>query len=224
MKILITTILIGASLILYSLMLKPFTDVAGFNKKYMELKSGQSSEFFSLRESMLTQKYRIQDTGITIISVGLILIFLIKVGNGTIKSPNSKLKYILLSIALPFISVFGYIFDLIQGAQRQEFPHWADSLGIPLMSVRPMFGFLLIWSFTHLFFLKGKNEYENKISISKKFNIWLAIVILITAFLASTAAFYGQYWYAVPSAIWVYYYLSLGVVRNKNNIINEFKK
>jgi hypothetical protein len=200
---------------LYSLSLEPFTNIEVFNQKYMELSVGQSNEFYELRESMLTPKYYLQDIGITMLLISIILLIFLKIGNGYIKSPKNKILFMVLAILLPLITVIGFIFDLFQGIYRNEFPHWADSLGIPLAGVPIQLIFLLIWSTLHLFFLKKMkiSSIAFQLSTLKKINFWLILISFISFLLVMLSLIDGLYWYSIPGLFWIYYYLSLGVVR-----------
>ena len=218
MKYISMFVLFGICLFGYSLTLKPYTDGELFEKKYMSLSSGQSKEYFDLRDSMLTSKYRIQDTGITFFSISTLVWLIFKFGNNSFKSPRSTIGFVLLAICLPFISVSGYVFDLFQGMVRQDFPHWADSLGIPLAGVPIQLFILLFWSVVHLLFLRGSKISSQKVAPSKAYNFWLIFLSIITALLVFLCALYGQYWYAFPGVLWMYFYLSLAAVRVNNSI------
>lgn len=215
MKYIISFMVIGVGVLAYSLSLDPYTDENVFRSKYMNMSSDQSEEYFKLRDEMLTPKFRLQDTAITLISFSALLLVFLKLGKGKIKSPKSKSFIILLAWLLPFLTALGYIFDLIQGMVREEFPHWADSLGIPLMGVPIQFIILFVWSMLHLGFIRGIKPSSISLAhaLSLKFNPWLLFVSGITFLLVIATALYGQYWYAVPGVIWVYYYLSLGIHR-----------
>jgi hypothetical protein len=215
MKYITIFVLLGACLFGYSLSMKPYTNEDLFEKKYMELSSGQSKEYFELRDSMLTSKYRIQDTGITFFSIALLIGLVFKLGHYSFKSPRSKFGFVLLALSLPFLTVFGYVFDLMQGMYRQEFPHWADSLGIPLAGAPIQLVILLAWSLLHLLFLVGGEINARNIAPSTTHNYWLMFLSILTGVLLSVCAFYGQYWYALPGVVWLYFYLSLAAVCDK---------
>lgn len=218
MKYISIFFLLGICLFGYSLTMKSYTDEELFMKKYMELSSGESEKYFELRDSMLTSKYRIQDSGITLFSIALLVGLMFKLGQHSFKSPNSKLGFVFLAICLPFLTVFGYVFDLMQGMHRQEFPHWADSLAIPLAGAPIQLILLLAWSLLHLLFIKGNAISAQNIILSRSHNYWLNFLSILTTFLLIVCAFYGLYWYALPGALWLYFYLSLAAIRfNKAN-------
>jgi len=215
MKYISISIFLGICLFGYSLSMKPYKDEDLFEKKYTELSSGQSKEYFELRDSMLTLKYRIQDIGITLFSIALLVGLVFKRGHNSFKSPRSKSGFILLAIGLPFLTVFGYVFDLVQAMLRQEFPRWGDSLGISLAGAPILLVVLLAWSVLHLFFLTGSKINAYSLAPSKSHNFWLIGLSILTALLLTMCAFYGQYWYALPSILWLYFYLSLAAIRYK---------
>jgi len=202
MKIAFVFTFIGIVLFSYSLQMEPFTDVDLFMKKYMELTSGQSDKFYLLRENMLTSKYKLQDIGITLILLSLSITILLKLGRGNILSPPNKSLTILFAILLPVITISGFAFALLQASQRNEFPHWSDSLGAAFIGIPFLFIILLIWSIAHLSFAKNV--------IARPLNPWLKLISVITAILSILSLLQGHYWYAFPSLLWLYYYLSVG--------------
>ncbi|HHH53237.1 MAG TPA: hypothetical protein ENK91_06230 [Bacteroidetes bacterium] len=222
-KYIAAILLIGLIVFSYSLSLDPFTDNEVFNQKYSELSVGQSKEFFELRDSMLTPKYHLQDIGISLILISTLILIFFKMGNGYIKSPPKKYLFIILAVLLPFLTVSGFVFDLSQGMFRNEFPHWADSLGIPLAGVPFQFIILLIWSSLHLLFLRKKkiSSVIFKVSNLKQINLWLIIISIFSFILVILELTGGHYWYAIPGLFWIYYYLSLGIVRVGNQTPNK---
>ena len=125
----------------------------------------------------------------------------------------------MLAIALPFLTVGAYVFDLLQAAYRGEFPHWADSLGIPLMGAPIQCVVLLVWSLAHLGFLRAAYSPSTSLgrAVSLKANWWLLWISAVTGLLVFASAATGQYWYAIPGALWLYLYLSIAAVRRAAN-------
>ena len=210
-KLEICAILLGLVLLGYSLTLEPFTDSRRFEFEYRSLRSGQSAEFHQLRESLLTPKFRLQDMGITFIALPACLLLLRVLGRGRIMSPPNKLVLLAISISLPVLSSVGYLFDLLQIMDRQEVPHWADSVGVPLMGVFPFFFILLIWSFTLFCFTSKVRSGPIAAAFTRQLNPLIIVVSAVTVLLLLDSLYFGYYWYAVPGALWLYYYLSLGL-------------
>ncbi len=123
----------GLLVVCYSFSLNAYTDNDRFYEQYLQMPSGQSDAFFKLRDEMLTPKYRILDSGIRLILASQLVLLLLRFGGGDLRAPAKKGYFWMMVILLPIILVLGYVFDLVQGSLRDEFPHWADSLGIPLM-------------------------------------------------------------------------------------------
>ena len=101
---------------------------------------------------------------------------------------------------------------LSQPLERGEFPHWADSLGIPLMGM-PIIGFGLGgWALLYCLFLLGR--FSSHVDIFtvplKKWNIWLVLVIVLSGILVAWSAIDG---YVLPGTIWIYFYLSINAGR-----------
>ena len=200
-------------LVVYSMTLEPYTNTALFNEKYLAMSYEQSVDFYKLREEMLTSKYRILDTGILFILISSLSMILLKIGNGRVLSPSKRSYLIILAVLLPIITVSGFVFDLFQGMLRTEFPHWADSFGIPLMGVPIQLTILLTWSLAHLGLAKESRSLPISTAFTLKLNPWLIFVTTVTIILTILAALEGIYWYAIPGVLWLYYYVSLGVNR-----------
>jgi hypothetical protein len=150
------------------------------------------------------------------LSIGVLLVS--RKGWRHLKSPKSRAALFWFGFAAPFLTVGAYAFDLLQGFARGEFPHWADSMAIPLMGVPVLLLLLLAWSGAHLAFLRG--PYHSELlshALSRQANWWLLAVAAITAVLAALSAVVGQYWYAIPGFVWLYVYISLAASRRSTH-------
>jgi hypothetical protein len=215
MKTAVVLLIVGIALLISSLTLSPYKDEKLFNSKYMEMSSGQSDAFFKLRDEMLTPKFQLEDYGISLLALAGVVFFLYRKEGLQITAPSSRKWLVVLAMALPFITVAGYVYDLLNAYNRGEFPHWADSMGIPLMSAPVLLIGLLFWVVGHFGFLHGDYPPMAKIERESfyKTNIWLKFVSAVAVLLTLLFFALGQYWYAIPSLVWVYFYLSLAAVR-----------
>lgn len=206
-----TIILIGVALVAYSLTLSPYENEQLFNKGSMSL-YGQSEEYWELRDEMLTPKFSMQDYGGTLILAGAVIILLAFPHRKPV-SP-SKAAVIGLALTAPFLSSVAFVFDLVQGQVRGEFPPWADSLGIPLMGVPIQWVALTLWALIHLIFLLGYSSGKPlTLALSIKANWWLLFVSFLSALLIAWCIVFGSYWYAIPGLMWLYFYLALAAGR-----------
>ena len=219
MKISAIFLVVGAVLWGYALTLSPYKNEALFMERYMSMSAGQSHEYWKLRDEMLTPKFQLEDYGVTLMAIAIFWFLGARKSKPLFQSPTSRKWLVVLAISLPFLTVGGYVFDLFQAVDRGEFPHWADSMGIPLMGVPIQFILLAGWSMAHLNFLRGIYQPSVPLvqAISPKSNWWLLLVSAITALLTVFCLALGQYWYAVPGVLWLYLYLSLGTVRHVAN-------
>lgn len=219
MKIAALLLVVGTVLWGYALTLSPYKNEQLFMERYMSMSHGQSEAYWKLRDEMLTPKFQLEDYGLTLMAMGIAMFIVTRKGKLQLQSPSCRKTLVVLAISLPFLTVGGYVFDLLLEAYRGEFPHWADSLGIPLMGVPIQFIVLLAWSLAHLSFLRGTYQPSTPLvhAISLKSNWWLLSVSVVTAILVLASAAEGQYWYAIPGALWLYLYLSLGAVRRVAN-------
>lgn len=212
--------LLGGVLLAYSLTLAPYKDEQAFMQQYFALDAGQSAEYFALRSAHLTAKYILQDLGIQSLICAALLMLATHKGRIRINSIPSLTSAVMIAITLPILLVGGYVFDLIQASHRGEFPHWADSLGIPLMGAPVLLVILLVWAFGNMGFLYGKFQVGMPIrnAFQWRRNWWLLINAGFWLLAAVLTGMYGQYWYAIPAVAWLYFFLSIGVSRTANLI------
>ncbi|HEY5780333.1 MAG TPA: hypothetical protein VIT66_00490 [Lysobacter sp.] len=209
MKVGLAVVFLGAILFAYAFSIPPYTDEVAFMAQYMKLSAGQSSEYWALRDSMLTARFKLQDYGVTLIALGVAIAYFKRRG---LRAPSSRAAFVTLALFAPFLAVTGYVGDLFLGFARGEFPHWADSLGIPLMGAPVMLVLLVVWAGLHLLFLVGgfrrRSPLREALTVGR--NYWLLAVAAITAALMVWTGVLGQYYYAIPAALWLYLYLALG--------------
>lgn len=222
MKIAAILLAVGAALLSYALTLPPYKNEALFMEQYMAMSAGQNEDYLKLRDEMLTPKFQLEDYGITLVALAVAVFLVTRKGHMGLRSPSSRKAFVALAILLPFLTVGGYIFDLLHAYDRREFPHWADSMSIPLMGVPIQFIVLFIWSLAHLGLLRG--AYRPSIplvnAVSLHANWWLLFISAFTTVLVLASAAGGQYWYVIPGVFWLYLYLSLAAVRRQSNAKN----
>lgn len=216
MKISFGLLVVGFGLILYAMTLSPYTDEKTFNDRYSSLSQGQSTEYWKLREEMLTPKYALQDFGGTACAAGLTLLLLIRT---RFRTPSKRWPIATVAVAASFSSVGAYAFDLLQSAARGEFPPWGDTLAIPLAAVPILFIAFVLWALVHLVFLKSPYMPARPLALALSWesNKWLLFVSLVTTALIALSAIEGTYWYIVPGLLWLYIYLALAAGRHPQN-------
>ena len=218
MKLAAILLLVGIAFLGFASSIAPYKDEALFMERYMALSAGQSAEYWQLREEMLTPKFQLQDYGCTLIALAVGALLVSRKGCRDLKSPQSRAALLAIAFASPFLTAGAYIFDLLLGFERREFPHWADSMSIPLMGAPVLFLVLFAWAGAHLAFLRS--PYRPALlsqAASLKANWWLLSIAAITAALVVLCVSVGQYWYAIPGTVWLYFYVSLAAVRRLNH-------
>ena len=214
MKLSAILMLVGVVILCLAHTIAPYKDEALVMERYMALSDGESNEYWKLRDEMLTPKYQLQDYGGTLVALSIGVLIVSRKGWRQLKSPKSRATLLGLAFLAPFLTVGAYAFDLLQGYERGEFPHWADSMAIPFMGAPVLLIVLLAWSCTHLAFAQW--PYHSQLlshALVRQANWWLLAVAAITAVLAAWSAALGQYWYAIPGVIWLYFYMSLAASR-----------
>jgi hypothetical protein len=210
--------IIGAALFAFAFSMAPYKDEKLFMERYLGMSAGQSKEYWALRDEMLTPRFQLQDYGLTFVAIGLLTALVLR-RRAHVSAPNSRAALIVIALAAPFVTVAGYVFDLLLAATRGEFPHWADSMGIPLSGVPFQLLLLLIWAGAHLIFLWGSYQPAAPLALafSWKANPWLLFVSAVTVIFTALTAALGQYYYALPGVLWLYIYLALAAGRRAAN-------
>jgi hypothetical protein len=214
MKLSAILLIVGATTLGYACSMAPYTDEALFMERYMALSVGQSAEYGKLRDEMLTPKFQLQNYGCSLISLAAGAFFVSQKGWRRLKSPHSRAALFMVALAAPVLTIIAYIFDLFLGFARGEYPHWEDSIGIPLMGAPALLFLLLTWAGAHLAFLRS--PYRPALlseATSLKANWWLLSVAAVTAVLVLLFLSVGYYWYALAGIVWCYFYVSLAAAR-----------
>jgi len=219
MKLSAIFLFVGVAILGYAYSLTPYTDGPLFNERYMALSVGQNDEFWKLRDEMLTPKFQLQGYGGTFVALAIVLFVVSRKGWGQLKSPSSRAALMGIAFFAPLLTAGSYVFDLFQAFDRGEFPHWADSMAIPLMGVPILFVVLLVWAGAHLAFMR--RSYQSvplALAVSGQSNWWLLAISAITLLLVALCVSVGQYWYAIPGCIWLYFYMSLAAGRRASHV------
>ena len=210
----ILVFLFGLSLTIISFSYDRYSDESAFNKKYMEIDyddENGSNKFYELREGYLTSKDKYFDYGITFVICGLWTLLLSVIGIRKIRTPSKRWIIVLIGLLAALTTAIANIVDLSMQMFRGDYPHWADSLGIPLLGVFVIFIMLLIWvGFNSIGLMKPFNTSVliSPINITKANRIYLAIAILSLLITIWSVAS-GIFVFIIPGLLWVYFYISI---------------
>lgn len=217
MKAALALLVLSFALIGVSVPMAPFQLESDGSLAMLSVPEGDSEAYFIARDQAVTAKFKLQDYGVTLMACALALAAICW---RPFKAPSSRLGFVMLAAAAPFLTVVGYVFDLAQAQARREFPPWGDSLGIPLMGVPVMFVAGLAWAFAHFLLLAGVPQRAGvvlSLSAIRRGHPWLLIVSALTAILIAVMVAGGAYSYAIPGSIWLYYYAAIAAVRQGQN-------
>jgi len=217
--------IVGTILLCFSFTMKQYTDEAAYQSAYKNIdrtKLGREQsfrEFYSLKDKFSTNKHRIQDYGITLFLLGWILYGITRNNWKDIRGPNSKSKLLAIGYGAAVLTVFGYIGDLFLEFWRGSYPHWADSLGIPLSGVPLLSVAVAIIVTPFMLGVIGKFQTNQKIpTYGFKNYQWLYIgASAVTFLLLIICAVGGFFWLIPPIMMWLYFCLSILSGRNAAN-------
>jgi len=207
----VVLILIGVGLKAWSSQLQPYTDKAAYESRYRAMGVGDSEKFFALRREMLTPKYRLFDHGWTLIAVAFILAPGALTHWRGLRSPGSRLLIVGVGIVAVCGTFAAEVFNLFQDAGRGSFPHWADSLGIPLGGIFLVTVGLFVWMAGHLAFFEGEFKVGVPLvcALTRRVNPWLAFVFCATVLIVLLYIVQGSAAHVIVGGVWLYFYASL---------------
>lgn len=200
----------------YSLTLNPYTNEDEYEAKYFALEgSDRTEKFHELRKTYLTGKYELENYGLTLIIAGAYILILMFRGWNSFKIPDSKITITIIGLGAVLITVIGYVGDLCLEMYRGTYPHWADSLGIPLAVTPMLFAIFFVWYLLNLPglitpFKTGGLVKEIKM---KSINYWYLVIIILTIIITGFMIYEGDFWWTTAGLLWTYFYLSLLVGR-----------
>ncbi len=211
----IILLVLGIFLLVHSISYKVYTDESAYKTEYLKLNggNGDSEKFYKLKETYLTPKYKLEDYGITFIILGLVIVTVSLIGLKKLKTPNKKIWIIITGIFAALLTNTAYVGDLFLEMYRDGFPHWADSLGIPLMGVPFLIFLALTWVAINS--IGMRNDFKSAVLIFPmsldKQNIWYLIILFLTIAFTLFAIIDGYFWQVLPGFLWIYFYMSIMV-------------
>jgi hypothetical protein len=212
---------VGIALVIKSTSYPKYTDEKAYQDKYMELTGakGDSEKFYQLRDEYLTPKFELENYGITSILFGLSMLTVSLIGINRLKSPNKKMGIVIVGIIAALITTVGYAGNLFLGMNRDSYPHWADSLAIPLVGVPLLIFISLAWVGINLLGIKG--DFKTGVSMFpikfNSLNLWYAVMLALTIILTVWMIIDGYFWQVLSGFVWIYFYSSIMIGRRQNN-------
>ncbi|TGM61737.1 hypothetical protein [Leptospira vanthielii] len=179
--------------------------------EYFKLKSGQTEQFILLKEKYRTSKYIHHDVGLALI-VFSILSFLTY--RYRIKYNEIILRSNLYALGLFTVTftIFSEIAVIFRDYNRGEYPHWADSLGIPIFQLLILGIIMIIWVIIHNYLYTKTERKLIKLSISNRIFLispWILFISLITVVLSFFCIYEGNYLTEMSCFFWISYYANL---------------
>jgi uncharacterized membrane protein len=228
-------IIIGLGLLGLSQTFERYTNEEEYNEKYMSL-SGQenaSEKFYELRKEYLTPKIDLENYGITLTITGTIFLILSIIGFRNLRTPRKKVWIVVIGIvAALFTNVF-YVGDLFLEMYRESYPHWADSLAIPLMGVPFLIIVSLTWTGLNSIGISGDFKLGVPLLLIKlnNLNYWYASILTITILITILTIVTGYFWQVISGFLWTFFYLSIlagrreaKIAKINTNANNVYKK
>jgi hypothetical protein len=195
-----------------------YHDESEYLKRYATLEGpDRSQQFYRLREEFLTESFSIQDYGVTVFLVGLILLPVGQWRKTRALLPSHKITVGALGALATYAVFKAEQFSLEMDLVRGEFPHWADSIGIPIMGLVSMMMsisvWIILWILLHAIFVPAGKRHFQRFNFSPK-NWWFISMIVLHSIPLGVAIATGYFWQIIPLALWTIFYLSIWVKRS----------
>jgi hypothetical protein len=221
---------LGLLLLAWSAILPPYKNQALVEEARSGYPSGidasraASEAYWAVRDAQLTPKFTLQNYGATLVALALLFVAMrqfLSVDNlsalASINTPTTRWKVVALGMLAAVLTPIAYVASLLLGAARDEFPPWADSLGIPLAGVPFIFFFLVICA--GLFSAVGIVSFRKGIPLMGVFRassrpplLWsltLGIPLAISVAFTCLTLAAGDFLFFVPFALWTVFFLVL---------------
>lgn len=221
---------VGLILLVWSAILPPYRNEALVQEAKFAYPSSidgsrkASEAYWAVRNAQLTSKFTLRDYGATLVALALLLAVmrqLLSVDRlsavGSINTPSAKWKVVALGVLAAVLTPIAYVADLLLAAARDEFPPWADSLGIPLAGVPFIFAFLMVCA--GVFAAVGCVGFRNGQPVGAAFHassrprlLWIlafGIPLAVAVVLTCVSVAGGDFLFFVPFAAWAGFFLIL---------------
>lgn len=211
----IIVIIAGVALFVGGLALPRYHNQQEYEQRYRALLGpNRSNDFHELRKQSLTSSFKIQDYGLSVVAIGALLFAAVRWRQIAPHLPKGKFTVLLLGALAAFVAVIAQVGALMLEYSRGEFPHWADSLGIPLAGMPVLFFALLFWAGLHVLMVREKTGATWRLTL-RLLNGWLAFLIAATAAIFGWSAAVGDFWQLIPAALWIGFYCSIWISRSQ---------
>ena len=169
---------------------------------------GHFKEFYALRKECLTPSITLEHSGLTILCVGGIAYGIAHYEKIIALRPRKKLALAGLGCLAALATIGAEVASLFVDFYQGAFPHWADSLGIPLFGMVLMLPVLLGWAILHAFLLPlcASNQHWLGERVAKS---WIVLLIGCTGFMGLAAIYSLDFWLIPPACLWLAFYLAL---------------
>lgn len=209
-------IIIWILIYLYSLSLEPFKDISKIDDARVsyydkfENRQEASNKYFKIYNDQLTNKFRIQNYSFWIIILFSSILLFIKflTSNNYIRTPKKWIVILFIGFIATIITSLSFIFALFLEYNRLKYPPWADSLGISILGIFPLFIFWILISFFYYLLISRNYNNENYRLFDSKYSfkiIWLFLLvppIIISIFISIYSFIIEDFLFIIPFELW----------------------
>jgi hypothetical protein len=229
MKIAVVFAIIGTVLLGWAAKLEPYKDSSIMNNAMTtyptekEDSHAVSKRYWAVRDAQLTPKFALQNYGLTLLIIALVIVVAAKIYSihhagdlMAIKTPDKSWKVTTLGLIIVVLAPIIFVASIMLEASRNEYPPWADSLGIPIFQGTPvifMGALMVVWFFSVL----GCSGFHGRQRIAAAFrresrpsvlwHILLGSPLVISVAVTAIVIVNGEFLLLIPSILMMVFFV-----------------
>lgn len=209
------SLFVSLAAIIFGLTMPLYTDEPAYQNCYQSIavEAGQeqvAAEQFKLcRETFLSKKIIVIRYSATVFLISIFSLWIAFRGGRSLHAPQKKWIVTTVGLLAAITTGATYVADLLWNASLEVYPHWSDSLGIPI-AVAPVlivFG-IIVWGINLLLLRKCTSAPVEPIFSGswKDHNKFLLAEVFVAVFLVLDACFFGDFFSLIPNLLWLSFF------------------
>jgi hypothetical protein len=195
----------------YGMTLPLYKDEPAFQNCYQEIsiesdgREVAAERFRQCRQTFLSPKISVIRYSATLLLLSGFALGLVAIGGFRVRAPRKK--WVVAAIGLLSSIALGatYVADLFWDASLEVYPHWSDSIGIPIAMtpVLVVFG-LVVWALNVFLIRKRKTPPNEPVFAGswRQQNKFILAEVFVAGLLVLDTAIFGDFLGLIPNLMW----------------------